>query len=516
MPVRVTALPTAKVEQEIQELQRRFRMLENDKRSFTEDAQAALRKQRVAIEKLSRENRKMKEDLELSRQPSLSSSKSLQERTHAVQERIEQYESRLLSETERRLSLESQMSDMTASCGSLRLQLQERGGALMTKEEQAISQKTVALLEDRLHTALQRYNETVGSNRSTRSQIDLLRKEKEVFESVRGKMESELSVRKREMSNVIEQANAAFAARDLAQSQMHSLKALADKEHAEFEKEWKELGRLIDNDKKMKAFLHEKERKRLEDVAKENQLKEEAEKKRTAEIVAAQLQALEGPSKQIAAKLAQYESAFHRLQAATGLADIEALVKSFKDAEHRNFSLFRFANTLTAEFGKISAKHAEFSEELAQEKIRHESEQQTGNLVSCLENRVKIAESNAEKLVESCSHTQESINRLTIGIRRMLNQDGEVMEILAIIETQALSYISAFLSRSLSSAKLPPRVLPKLQPLTGSLLKLPSTVEGDSSDEENEIKDQVVNVQTLKNKANIKFTNKNLFRKRRN
>merc|ERR1712151_369930 len=48
------------IEQEIAELQRKFRVLENDKRACSEDSQATIRKQRATIEKLTRENRKMK------------------------------------------------------------------------------------------------------------------------------------------------------------------------------------------------------------------------------------------------------------------------------------------------------------------------------------------------------------------------------------------------------------------------------------------------------------------------
>ena len=51
------------VEQELAELQRKFRVLENDKRAFSEDSQSIIRKQRATIEKLTRENRGMKQDL---------------------------------------------------------------------------------------------------------------------------------------------------------------------------------------------------------------------------------------------------------------------------------------------------------------------------------------------------------------------------------------------------------------------------------------------------------------------
>ena len=51
------------VEQEVAELQRKFRVLENDKRAYSEDSQGVIRKQRASIEKLTRENRQMKQEL---------------------------------------------------------------------------------------------------------------------------------------------------------------------------------------------------------------------------------------------------------------------------------------------------------------------------------------------------------------------------------------------------------------------------------------------------------------------
>ena len=48
------------------------------------------------------------------------------------------------------------------------------------------------------------------------------------------------------MARIIEISNKAYEARDSAQSEMASLKAQADKEQAEFEQEWKELGKMIE------------------------------------------------------------------------------------------------------------------------------------------------------------------------------------------------------------------------------------------------------------------------------
>ena len=57
------------------------------------------------------------------------------------------------------------------------------------------------------------------------------------------------------MARIIEISNKAYEARDAAQSEMSALKSQADKEQSEFEAEWKELGKMIEQDRKMKDFM---------------------------------------------------------------------------------------------------------------------------------------------------------------------------------------------------------------------------------------------------------------------
>lgn len=48
------------------------------------------------------------------------------------------------------------------------------------------------------------------------------------------------------MARIIEISNKAYEARDAAQAEMAALKQQADKEQQEFEQEWKELGKMIE------------------------------------------------------------------------------------------------------------------------------------------------------------------------------------------------------------------------------------------------------------------------------
>lgn len=52
-------------------------------------------------------------------------------------------------------------------------------------------------------------------------------------------------------------------------------------------------------------------------------------------------------------KVQMFGEAFAKIQAATGIADIDELVETFIDAEDRNFTLFTYVNELNEEVAKL-------------------------------------------------------------------------------------------------------------------------------------------------------------------
>merc|ERR1712087_700125 len=215
----------------------------------------------------------------------------------------------------------------------------KHGGVNASLENTKAVQKQIRILENRLDHAVQKFNDSITSNRELREKIDTLRRERVVFDNIYKRLENELQQKKKEMANIIEQANAAYEARDSAQAQMAALKQQADKEHLEFEKEWRELGRLIENDKRMKEFMRAKVRGPEKD-SKVDAIKDEVKKKMPKPDPAATKLALGGPGNQ--ERLHAYEEAFSRIQAATGICEIDELVQKFIIAEDENFSFFKY------------------------------------------------------------------------------------------------------------------------------------------------------------------------------
>lgn len=63
-------------------------------------------------------------------------------------------------------------------------------------------------------------------------------------------------------------------------------------------------------------------------------------------------------------KAESYEEAFAKIEAATGIHDIDVLVKNFIQAEEKNFALFKFVNELSNEIENLETQINEMQIEI--------------------------------------------------------------------------------------------------------------------------------------------------------
>ena len=124
------------------------------------------------------------------------------------------------------------------------------GGIYAAKEMSVAAQKKIKLLENRLEKAYIKYNQSITHNKQLREQINNLRRERIMFEGININLERELQRLKKDMAETIQMANTAFEAKEKALGEMNVLKVQADREHAGFEEEWKQLTAIIEEDKR--------------------------------------------------------------------------------------------------------------------------------------------------------------------------------------------------------------------------------------------------------------------------
>jgi chromosome segregation ATPase len=498
------------IEQEIAELQRRFRVLENDKRACSEDTQGTIRKQRATIEKLTRENRKMKAELNETRsQPgSQAENKMATETLSKLMEQRQALQDKLDIETEQSGTLSEKICGTERDIFSKRQEMATHGGINASLDNQKAVAKQIRVLENRLDKALQNFNTAIAANRSLREQIDTLRRERVVFDDIYRKLENELQSKKKEMANIIEQANAAYEARDSAQAQMASLKQQADKEHAEFEKEWRELGRLIENDKRMKEFMRTKAKQTTDNkVGELTQAQEDRHRKkitRNAWDTAKHLVTITANQE----KAETFETAFERIQKATGICDIDELVQNFIHAEDQNFSLFKYNNELSADIEKLEQQMTEYREEyvaLSGNGSRKEDTEKV-KILETLEEKWNDIDRKAIHYEVKYQESQQTLTHVREGIKNIFGNmnctpedlpsgcgtgvsESNMMNFLAVIESRVSELLKIYDAVKEDDDGETARPLRPPGASTNFQIKLPSTVEDYSDDEEDDDED---------------------------
>ena len=410
------------------------------------------------IDKLKGDNEQLKEELQLEkRHAKVYDSVSAQAQIAKLQDTGDMYTRKIELEKRRIDELDKQMQLMHKKIWEQR---QKMGGINASRENNQAIAKQIAILENRLDKALKKYNEALAHNKKLRENIDNLRRERLVFDQIYKKLEKELAEKKKEMARIIEISNKAYEARDAAQQEMAALKHQADKEQVEFEKEWKELGKMIEQDRKMKDFM-KKEREKLSLQARaappasallaapspspfhpvkpyahppppsaqehRGEMSIEDEQKLKKKV----LKGNWGIAKDKASihasmeKVQSYEEAFAKIQAATGISDIDELVTTFINAEDQNFALFNYVNELNAECEKLEEQIADIKAEIEKYKGQGlNTDNQRKKILKDLEERLAKTEAKADQYDKKYEAAMRTVNALKVGVQSIFSKIG--------------------------------------------------------------------------------------------
>jgi hypothetical protein len=350
------------VSTDIDELQRQYRLMELTRKAHSDEKANNVRMQRASMEKLKRDNDRLKEDLALeTRQAKHANNMSASAQIAKLQDQGDLYTRKIEIERRRIEELEKQIGRIEKHILDQR---REMGGVNASRENNTSVQKQIRILENRLDKALVKFNEALAHNKNLRETIDNLRRERVVFDGIYKKLEEELHTKKNTMATILQDSDAAYKARDQAHSEMIALKAAADQQQQNFEQEWSQLGQLIEKDRKLKDFIKNQQRERslkgLSDPAAEEEQKLRKKVNKGAWGIAKDKANIHLSME----KVQSYEEAFAKIQKATKITDIDELVQTFVQAEDQNFSLFNYVNDLSHEIEKIEENIGELKGEI--------------------------------------------------------------------------------------------------------------------------------------------------------
>jgi coiled-coil domain-containing protein 63/114 len=402
---------------ELQQLQREYRHMELNRRAYAEESQLVLRKQQSTIDKLRKDNEMIKGELAIMmRSTNRNVSSSQQEIISKLQDQGDRMATSVDFEKRNIQTLEEQIHIMKQKV------LQQRksmGGVNASKENYHMIQKQIRILENRLDKSLIKFNEAIAHNKTLRDNIDDLRRERVVFENIYRKMEKELQDKKQKMAEIIEVSNQSYEQRDSYQMEVAAIEQANRKEQEEFEEQIVELGRMLETELKLPAtsrpgttngtmFTATLPNSSDDDMKKSGTWNQNAEK---MDVLASY------------ERVQNFEEAFNKIKAATGITDIDELVKTFIKNEDHNFSLFNYVNEQNNEIEKLDEQIQNLREE--ERKFAHESGEdvhQHKQILKELEAKLQNSESMAEKYEIRCQDLQRIIESLKRGIQSIYDK----------------------------------------------------------------------------------------------
>jgi coiled-coil domain-containing protein 63/114 len=124
-------------------------------------------------------------------------------------------------------------------------------------------------------------------------------------------------------------------------------------------------------------------------------------------------------------RIQNFEEAFNKIKSATGVTDIDELVRTFIKNEDHNFSLFNYVNEQNNEVEKVEEQIQALREE--ERKYATESGedvQQHKQILKELENKLQASESMVEKYEVRAQDLQRAIESLKRGIQSIYEKLG--------------------------------------------------------------------------------------------
>ncbi len=389
---------------ELLELQRQYRHMELNRRQYAEESQSLLRKQQATIDKLRKDNDAIKAEIAIiMRSSNRPMGTAQQESLQKLHDAGDKYANSIDHERKNIEIMEEQVAIMKQK---LLHQRRAMGGVNASKDNHFMINKQIRILENRLEKALVKFNEAIAHNKTLRDQIDDLRRERVVFESIYRKMERELHERKQKMAEIIELSNQSYEQRDTYQMEVAAIEQANRKENEEFEEQMLELSRMLENELKLPA---PGAGRNASSTAKDFSV--------TNDNAASKGWASTQDANSME-RVQNFEEAFNKIKKATGISDVEELVRTFIKNEDHNFSLFNYVNEQNNEIEKYEEQIQSLREE--EKKFAQESGDdvhQHKQILKELESKLASTESMSEKYEVRCQDLQRVVESLKRGLQ---------------------------------------------------------------------------------------------------
>ena len=323
-------------EEELAELQKKYALLEGDRKAYFETSQWTMKQNKETIAGLKKE---YKELLSLVTENPADGARSQKENEAAAAAGGEKlYRLREFSK-----ELKKRYDDLKQSAVRKTRELENRLDSIRDLEVDAVdpaaldsdTTRRIRTLENRLDKALVKFNEARSISQTYEQIIKRLTNERVGFDGQIAALERTLARKGRDLEDLVMMSHDAGAAKEKAKAELKQVDAALTKERAEREKALRDRRDTVRKREEMNV-----EAARLRDVRDaEEKRRAEAAKRRAEAAKAADASAEENKKKEQQGRIGSYERAFLKIKDATGVSDLDQVISKFMTQEDTNNNL---------------------------------------------------------------------------------------------------------------------------------------------------------------------------------
>jgi len=326
-------------EEQLEDLQRRFQLLEGERKATYETAQLNIRQNKEIIRQMKEENKSLRQSIAQIRNEAPKSTEKQVEVKMEVQKKKE-----FLHDLDNKCS---ELSGLNVGVGKA--------------TEVSPDLRHIRVLENRLDKSMIKYNEAQSIRKTYEQIVKRLKEERVGFDNQLHAIERTLKAKERDYEELLLLSHDAYHAKEMAQAELHRFEQGVMEERNQRDKEVQEKKLLVQQRVEMNQRLEQRERmlKQQQDLDKAGELALKTTSA-MAELAAGMSHTEAEEERQ---RMQDYEEAFRRIKEATGVSDVNEVIQKFLTQEDTAHNLMNLSkenqnkiDQLTEERRKLRAQ----------------------------------------------------------------------------------------------------------------------------------------------------------------
>jgi hypothetical protein len=315
-------------EEQLDDLQRRFQLLEGERKATYETAKLNIQQNKEIITQMKEENKNLRNQIGTIRN----------EKPQSREKELDMKQLEVQGLQRKLDTMKNENIKKKAHLDTLEIKLGELSeGAKLHSSEASPEMRQIRVVENRLDKAMIKYNEAMSIRKTYEAIVKRLKEERIGFDNQLAGIERTLKAKERDYEELLLLSHDAYHAKEMAQAELHRFEQGVMEERNQRDREVQEKKSLVEQRVTMNKRLEQREKKLREkeefEKTSEQKLKEASA---TSDLTAGISSDYANEERQ---KLMDYEEAMHAIKEATGVSDVNEVIQKFLTQEETQANL---------------------------------------------------------------------------------------------------------------------------------------------------------------------------------